>query len=116
MPELPIDLAIDYGSPSTMAVPMPKPPEEYYPGTRLEFKGSYELPDEGEITFRYRVTRTTEDRKADKCCEEIDFLELLKVKPLKDTSKDSEYAGDKIDALRTELESATEDAGEPGEE
>lgn len=105
MPKLPIDLAMGYGSENSppLMVKMPEP-EPYYPGTRLEFKGDYELPDEGEITFRYRVTRSTEEKKTDKCCEEIDFLEIVAVKELKDSSKDEDYAGDTIDKLRAELE------------
>lgn len=105
MPKLPIDLGMSYGSETSppMMAKMPEP-EHYYPGTRLEWKGDYELPDEGEITFRYRVTRSVEEKKTEKYCEELDFLEILAVKPLKDSSKDEDYAGDTIDKLRAELE------------
>lgn len=105
MPKLPIDLGMSYGSENAIPMSAPEPsPEKYYPGTRLEFKGDYELPDEGEITLRYRVTRSTEEKKTDKCFEEIDFLEIVAVKGLKDSSKDEDYAGDEIDRLRAELE------------
>ncbi len=104
MPDYPITLGKpDIGG----AIPFPtspRDPEMYYPCVHIDLPEGVELPDEGTITFQYKMNRVTEDVKNEKTCADMDLTALVDVKADK-SSKKEEYGGDALDKLKAELES-----------
>lgn len=85
------------------------PSSAYFPTVNLEFPSSLapELPEEGLITFRFKVKRETENYEDSKCdyCLELRSIESVKeqASPEEPEDKDSE---DILDDLRREVEGA----------
>lgn len=108
MPKLPIKLGKTFGGEKPVALPGESNQEEYFPEVHLEWGQPYELPNEGTITFRYRVNRRSEDRKRDKFAEDLDLVAIVAVKPEKEDK--NEDRGAELDKLKDEVMS--EDDGE----
>lgn len=93
---------IDLGSKGGPEICCPNPPTTnpsvYYPSTYITLPESAdaELPESGEITFRFRVTRETEDRKDKTCRYEIDLEQILGVKPDPEKSDEDDSASERI--------------------
>lgn len=99
----PIDLGREHPVGNLSAIPMPEPPEKHYPGTHFEWGEDYEMPEEGTITLRYRVTREVVEKvPKEKNCVDVDFLEILDVKPSKGVRDDRAEASETLDKLRDE--------------
>lgn len=81
------------------------------PTVHLEFPEheAPELPDEGEITFRFRIARETEDKKARTCEYVLGLHEILDVKETIAPDEKKETREDQIDRLRKEIEDEAED-------
>lgn len=89
-----INLGVKYGESNSYSVtpPQVKLSDEYYPCLHLEnVEGLNDLPDEGTLTVRYRISREVDDKKNDRKCLDLDVLAITNV----------------------EAESASEDAAEP---
>lgn len=74
---------IDLGSegPCCVSTEPPKAPEKYYPSVTYDGPNELDLPDEGEMTIRFKKTRTSESdydgKKRHSCTFEV--REILKV-------------------------------------
>lgn len=69
--------------------------EPSYPGVYLTFPEDSELPDSGEITFKFRIRRETEEKQGEKCCKyDLDLMSVVGVK------------GDKVEVDDEESDSA----------
>lgn len=83
-------------------------PEEYYPTAHITVpEDEVEMPDEGTVTFKYKVRReTTVNRpNGEKVCEyDLDLTELVKYKKAVDErpAKSDTSAGDALDKLAKE--------------
>lgn len=78
-----IDLAHKDGccGPVACCPPDAKPSEPSYPGAYLTLPEGSELPDSGEITFRFRVRRETEEKTGDKkCTYDLDLMAIVGAK------------------------------------
>lgn len=104
MPDYPINL----GKPEPMFNSMPdmasRDPEIYYPSVHIDLPEGVDLPEEGTITFKFKLNRITEDVKNEKCCADLDLVSIVDTKASK-SSKEEEYTGDTLDRLRKEVES-----------
>lgn len=73
-----IDLAITYGD-SPLAVSDKTEPVKHYPTIHYEGPEDLNLPDEGEMTVKYKVVETTESerngKKTYRCTIEIQSIE-----------------------------------------
>lgn len=105
MPNLPINLGRRYSDGGAIPFPVKmSEPEEFYPSTHLEWDTEYNLPDEGTITFKYRVTRDIMEKvPKERNCIDLDLLEIVDVKPAQKSETD--YGGDSLDKLKKESES-----------
>lgn len=79
----PVDLGIDYDSCGCCVPVSPgqKKGEKVYPTLHIDSlpEDALELPDEGTMTVKFRVSRETEDKKAGKCSYAIDILSVESV-------------------------------------
>lgn len=94
----PIDLGTKGGSEVCCGPPTPSGTSVYYPSTYITLPESAnaEIPESGEITFRFRVTRETEDRKDMTCRYEIDLEQITNVKPDPEKSDEDDNASERI--------------------
>lgn len=98
MPDYPINLAKE--GPCDLCAP-PHSSSKYYPTVYFDgFEKS--LPDEGEMTVRFRIARKTEDKKADKTSCDVELLEILSVKSTSKKKSEPDEASDAVDKLRAE--------------
>lgn len=79
--------------PTPMHVSEPSYPSTYI---RVPEGSGLELPDSGEITFRFRVRRETDDKREGACTYDIDLLSVLGVKGDKSDDGESDDAGERI--------------------
>ena len=65
--------------------------EPSYPGVYLTFPEGTDLPDSGEITFKFRIRRETEEKQGEKCCKyDLDLMSVTNVKADKTEVDDEE--------------------------
>lgn len=92
-------------------------PDMSYPTLYLDSDQVMDLPDDGTMTIRFHKTsETVTDREGKKtqCCT-LEVREILSTKG-EAGSKSAENPGDRLDALRAEIESMKEDMAEGSEE
>lgn len=111
MPNYPIKLGHKMSSPAMPTSPSPPSEDQmYYPCLYLEWDKSYDLPDEGTMTVRFKKkaestsTRNGETRQT----VELDITAIEDVEG-EMTKKDSEPSGDLLDRVR-ELVMGEEDS------
>ena len=105
MPEYPIKLGreikhFDMPVPTSMLERDEAPLKMSYPSVYLEWDKDHELPESGEITFKYRVVRETTERKPSgedkRQSLELEVLEICGVDAKEDSRDDAEDALDKL--------------------
>lgn len=100
-----VSLAEKSGVAGVMAMAQTEPGEnEYYPRVTLRETGGIKLPDEGEITLKFKKVRSEEElvngKKQYRCT--LDLVSILDIEdtsveePASNKSKESEDALDKI--------------------
>ena len=94
----PVSLSDPYRGPECCPVPVQGSP--VYPTVYLSVKeGELDFPDSGVVTFRFRLSRESEDKKQGKCSYDLDLMEVLNIKA--DSKEKPEYevesAGDALD-------------------
>lgn len=74
------------------------PSEKYYPSTYITIPegAKLEIPDSGEITFRFKVCRETDDKKDGTCRYEMDLTQIVGVKADPGSEEDDDDAGERI--------------------
>lgn len=82
---------------------LPSPREPSYPGTYITVPedSEMEIPDSGEITFKFRVRRETEEKTGEKCCKyDLDLMAITGVKgdPEEPDESESDSAAIRISA------------------
>ena len=89
-----IDLGHKYGDGPCLAnccTQPDRPAEPTYPGVYLTLPEGSDLPDSGEITFKFRVCRETEEKRGSKECKyDLELMSIIAVKADPD-SKEDEY-------------------------
>lgn len=114
MPEYPIELGKEMNPPATAdsGIGLRKKGEVQYPSLYLEWEKDYELPEEGTMTVKFK--KTSESNRTDKSgttqSVSLDILEIVSVKGEK--APTVEEPGDRIDALRKQVEELAEEADE----
>jgi len=107
-------------------VSMPYAGPEYYPEftvTQKEDDGEYDLgdlPDTGELTIRYSMSRSSENKKTGICTYTFEVREIVSAADAKEKSPSKNYgadAGSALDKLKEQAEHESEDnaAEEEGE-
>ena len=102
-----VSLAESNGEKAVLAISEPSGPNEFYPRVTLRETGGLKLPDEGEITLKFKKVRSEEEvvagKKQYRCT--IDLVSILDVEdtaveePASNKSKDG---ADALDAIRKE--------------
>lgn len=67
--------------------------EMFYPSVQLEWEDDYDLPESGEITFRFE--KTSETNNKDGQTVSLDLTKILSASP--DKEKDEESTGERLD-------------------
>lgn len=113
----PCDLGkcVGCGNPEAWPYTPASPSDKHYPVVYLD--GVDDLPACGTMTIKFRVKEET--------CRTVDGVETcniaLEIQEIVSVKSDcaeveTENPADRLDMMRAEVESASEDAGEPGEE
>lgn len=77
----PVSLGSSYGSLPCCGPVETSKDAVSYPFTSVEVpEGALEFPDSGTVTFRFRLSRETEDKKEGKCRYELELLEVVALK------------------------------------
>lgn len=108
----PINLGKKMGGPSVLAEPSKSSDETYYPSLHLDWEKPYNLPKEGTMVVRFKKTsesNTTRDEKTNQSVS-LDITEIVSV----DSEEAPEISepGDRIDALRKQVEELAEESAE----
>lgn len=115
MADYPIDLAKTMDSPSLAASPTSKEP--YYPTLHLEWDESYDLPDSGTMTVKFKKVNESNSKGKNGSHQSVslDITSIEDVEP-DDSADTEETPGDALDRLKNEVESSKEDTAENGVE
>src|SRR5690349_12633749 len=105
MPKMPIKLGRKMSEPSSVMAPES---EEYFPSVHLEWDKDYELPDEGEMTVRFRIARESREVQSERQMVDLELMEIVSVSPGKAKVKEDEDTGEALDKLRAEYEADEE--------
>lgn len=113
MPKYPISLGKKMGEPSAMTdAPKTTSSEMYYPSLHLDWEKPYDLPKEGTMVVKFKKTsesNTTRNGKTNQSVS-LDIIEIVSV----DSEEAPEVSepGDRIDALRKQVEELAEESAE----
>lgn len=111
MPSYPLDLG---KSGSDMAVPTSPSSEKdktYYPSLHLEWDESYDLPDSGTMTVKFKkVHESTSKRNGEDAHQSVtlDIESIESVEADAGEGSDEESPSDTLDRLKNEVESENE--------
>lgn len=94
----PVDLGTPLSKPEPCCAPSYSLDGKCYPSTYITIPegAKLEIPDSGEITFRFRVCRETDDKKDGTCRYEMDLTQIVGVKADPGSEEDDDSAGERI--------------------
>jgi len=101
---MPIKLGRTMSEPSMKLSAPSHESEEYFPNVHLEWDKDYELPDEGTMTVKFRISRESREVQAERQSVDLDLIEIVSVTADEPKAKESEDTGEALDKLRAEYE------------